>query len=99
MATKAELEAELALLREQNETLRRQSDQRSEDKAESEDTAKNHFPAKLQDILDEHGIDSSSVEAMGGQLNAELVKFQRDQPLLALLGAFAIGCVVGRALR
>ena len=99
MATKAELEAELARLREQIETLRAQTAQRPEETAPSEGTARRHLPAKLQTILDEHGIDTSNIDSLSDHLSDELVNFQRDHPVLALLSVFAIGCVVGRGLR
>lgn len=99
MATKAELESELAALRAQNAALRSQAEQGADGAGATDKAATSGLAQKLHDVLDEHGIDTANIDALGHQLKDELSRLQRDQPLLALLGAFAIGCVVGRALR
>ena len=99
MATKAELEAELARLRTLNEAHNSKAGQSSQSEAPTSTSAETHFAEGVQRVLDEHGIDSASVERMGGKLIEELSTLQKEYPLTILLSAFALGCVVGRALR
>lgn len=99
MATKAELEAELARLRTLNESLSSKAEQNSESKDPTDTSAQAHLAEGVQRVLDEHGIDRASVERMGGKLIEELSTLQKEYPLAVLLSAFALGCVAGRALR
>lgn len=99
MATKAELEAELTELRAQNTALKSQEKQAEKQPEPPEESSDLHLPAQLRDVLDEHGIDVSDAEAMGNQLVDELVRLQKDHPMVVLLGVFALGCIVGRAFR
>lgn len=99
MATKTELEEELALLRQQNEALRSEAEQ-----AQTADTPQDagsdlHLPTQLSEALAEHGIDATDIEAMGNQLVDEMIKLHKEHPLVALLGVFAVGCIVGRAFK
>ncbi len=99
MATKAELEAELALLREQNEALKSKVEDRSEDPDASAGSSDMHLPTPLQELLAKQGIDSSDLEAMANQLVDELAALHREHPMATLLGVFVLGCIVGRAFR
>ena len=99
MATKAELEGEVALLRRQNEALRSKAEQPSASDENQDPSSDIHLPAQLSDALKEHGIDASDVEALGNQLVDEVTKLHKDHPLITLLGVFLVGCIVGRAFR
>lgn len=54
---------------------------------------------KVHQVLSDHGIDADAIDTLGKQFLDELVTLQKEKPLVVLLGAFALGCVVGRALR
>lgn len=99
MATKTELEAEVALLREQNEALKSRAEQSAAQENSELPKSEVHLPAQLSDVLKEHGIDATDVEALSSQLIDEVTKLNKDHPILTLLGVFAIGCIVGRAFR
>ncbi|MEM1005697.1 MAG: hypothetical protein AAF496_08295 [Pseudomonadota bacterium] len=93
MATKAELEVELEQLRARNAQL--------EEAAEDRHDAAASQPLKTTDeirrLLEEHGIDLSKAEAMGEEVVEEFGRLQKDYPITALLIAFSLGYVVGRA--
>jgi hypothetical protein len=97
MATKAELESELADLKQEM----RQRDEETqiseplEEKSKGEPVASDK--SDLQQLLVGHGVDAESVEALGENLLDEMKIFQKEKPMVALVAAFAIGLLVGRA--
>ncbi len=99
MATKADLEAEVALLRGQNEALKSQAAQSGAQDSSKPATQDTHIPTQISDALKDHGIDPTDIENLGTHLADELTKLNKDHPILTLLGVFAIGCIVGRAFR
>ncbi len=99
MATKAELEVELAALKAQNEALRSRAEQEPAPPVETAPQSDLHVATQLKDFLSEHGIDTTDAEAIGNQLVDELSALHKDHPLVTLLGVFALGCVVGRAFK
>jgi hypothetical protein len=99
MVTKADLEVELDRLRTLSESLRQKAEQGSpigQDRAASDPE---RLAAEVHRVLEEHGIDSSSIKAIGAQFVDELARIQKHYPLAVVLGAFALGCIAGRALR
>lgn len=99
MATKAELEAEVAQLRQQNEALKTQKEISAESDETPEPSDNFHLPTGLSDALQEHGVDAADIQAMGNQLVDEMIKLHKEHPLVTLLGVFAVGCIVGRAFK
>lgn len=99
MATKLELEAELDQLRAQNDMLRSQANEARDSVASNDPPIEVGVAENLKRVLDEHGLDSDSVEALRGQLTDEFTHLQKEYPLAILLGVFALGCVVGRAFK
>lgn len=99
MATQAELEAEVALLREKNEALKAQAKQSAPPEEPPSSSSDSDLPKQLTDALKEHGIDASDLEALGNQLADEVIRLHKEHPLATLLGVFVLGCVVGRASR
>ncbi|WP_170470019.1 hypothetical protein [Ruegeria arenilitoris] len=99
MATKAELEAEVAQLRQQNEALKTQKEISAESDKTPELSDNFHLPTELSDALKKHGVDAADVEAMGNQLVDEMITLHKEHPLVTLLGVFAVGCIVGRAFK
>lgn len=99
MATKAELEAEVALLRETNEALKAQAKKTSPPEDPPSPSKDTDLSTHLTEALKEHGIDTADLEALGNQLADEVTKLQKDHPLATLLGVFVAGCLVGRALK
>lgn len=78
------------------------SDQKAPEDGSSRDTTASHedlVAEKVQHLLNEHGIDASTLDTMGKQLLEELLSLQKEKPLVFLLGAFALGCVVGRSFK
>ncbi|SMP10125.1 hypothetical protein [Shimia sagamensis] len=86
MATKAELEAELAQLR--AELARRDADVKSESPVEEITTARQ--------ALDAEGEDSTSFENDIKEILADLEELPHKQPLLFALGALTVGYLIGR---
>ena len=103
MATKAELEAELAALKAEVETLAkdRSSAPRSESERGVEDAHEGETPpdhaAALHKLLHECGIDHDEIEGLWEQFLAELEDLQQNKPVFLALGAFALGFVLGRS--
>lgn len=92
MATKAELETELALLK--SEMAKRPDAETS--------TAPDTEAAKSKTVkttLAEYGIDAESLEELGSNLSKELLELQKEKPLVVLVTAFAFGCLMGRAFK
>lgn len=92
MATKAELEDELAALRSELEKARAESRPASE----STDAAETQSGA-LKRILADHGVEADTIEGLAETLVDELKVLQKEKPLTLALAAFALGLVVGRA--
>lgn len=85
MATKVELEAELADLR------KRLADRDAADAAPEAPA-----PAGLADYLSEHGFDTADMSEIWEQVSKEFAQLQKDKPLLTTLGVFALGVMLGR---
>ncbi len=85
MATKAELEAELAELRKQV----------SEGAAEAGE-AVSHAPAALVEMLKGHGVDTDDIPALWENLSAELTKLPQNKPMMTAIAAFGLGFLLGR---
>ncbi|NOE32607.1 hypothetical protein [Ruegeria sp. HKCCD7318] len=94
MATKAELEAELEKLRKRNATLEVRVNQDPAPKERDEHTKSSD---KIRKLLEEHGIDLSQAQALGEDVVEEFGRLQKEYPITALLIAFSLGYVVGRA--
>lgn len=100
MATKAQLLAELDLLKQQmasrDDISESQSDARNktaEQAADSEDSDPKSYLSKL---LEEQGIDKDEIDALWSQLTGELGDLAREKPLLTTAAAFGVGFVLGR---
>lgn len=93
MATKAELEAELAALKDKlAETV-------AEQKPAAPETSQPplSFDADtLKSKLIEAGLDTDDIEAVWDQLSAEVGTLQQKNPMLTLVGVFALGFMLGR---
>ena len=89
MATKAELEVELAL-------LRKKLAEGAEAVAEGVSA---RAPSELADMLKTHGSRGEDVTAALDKLSVEIANLPRTRPLLTVAGAFALGFILGRASR
>ncbi len=103
MATKADLEAELAMLRskmaESNAAEATDGPVETPETAEPDDTRAGGFAdakAELERLLAPHGVSVSDVEGLADQLWEELESLPQNKPLLTAIGAFALGFVLGR---
>jgi len=94
MTTKAELEAELQQLRARNAEL---TDQARDKAAPQSESTTHKTTEEIRQLLQDHGIDLSKAEAMGEMVVEEFNRLQKDYPIAALLVAFSLGYVVGRA--
>ena len=100
MATKAELEAELAVLK-QKLADRPEPLEASDNAADSSDEAVSGERSRekstaIEKILEDHGFQSSDLEDLLTQLSDELGGFPQNKPVLTALGAFALGFILGR---
>jgi hypothetical protein len=97
MATKAELESELADLkqemRQRGEETKKDEPPQGSSKSEPASSEK----SDLQQLLLSHGVDAETVEALGENLLDEIKTLQKEKPLVVLVAAFALGLLVGRA--
>ncbi len=91
MATKAELEAELAQLKSE---LKRRDEPAVPDKP-----AEPTEPDDLRGLLDEHGLNTDTLDALRENLLEELGALQKDKPLVVLAAALALGIIIGRSFR
>ena len=91
MATKAQLEAEVAELKRQ---LAEQQTQREEAKPEASNSEDDAGGAG---ILEELGIKGDDMQALWEQFSEELGGFPERKPLLTMIGVFAAGFLLGRA--
>ncbi|WP_299637284.1 hypothetical protein [uncultured Ruegeria sp.] len=94
MATKAELESELEKLRKRNAALETQAEKESGSE-EPPESAKSSD--EIRKLLEDHGIDLSQVQSLGHDVVEEFGRLQKDYPITALLIAFSLGYIVGRA--
>ena len=100
MTTKAELEAELAELRQQMDEdpdaseAEAEADTGQEAQPEVDSDGTGH-PA-LDRILHDHGISPEEIRGLMDQFNKELGHLPQSKPLLTALGAFALGFALGR---
>ncbi|MFA3915581.1 hypothetical protein [Ruegeria hyattellae] len=90
MATKAELEAELAALRAQLADKPATAEPGPE-----VDDDRSSFDRMLAD----HGIDSSELDALWAQFSKELGDFPVQKPLLTTIAAFGLGFALGRVTK
>jgi hypothetical protein len=105
MATKAELEAELVQLKAE---LARHTDLADAPDAAGRDTSQDEAePApdtdtewsRLKLVLAEHGLDEDDLTAFGQKLLHEVQDLHKEKPMVTLIAAFAIGCLVGRVIK
>ncbi|WP_372573922.1 hypothetical protein [Ruegeria jejuensis] len=89
MATKAELEAELAALRAQLADKPAEPDPEPAPEAEDDRST-------FDRMLAGHGIDSSELDALWAQFSKELGDFPTQKPLLTTIAAFGLGFALGR---
>jgi hypothetical protein len=87
MATKAELEAELADLRKKME----ETASRAADAASGVEP-----PAAFADMLSRHGIESADISDLWAKLSDELGPLTQNKTLMAAIGVFGLGFVLGR---
>lgn len=92
MATKAQLEAELADLK-----AKLAANSSHPSKGESDvDDAPAEARTTLEDMLADQGIDTKEIEELWAQFSAELGDFPQQKPLLTAIAAFGLGFVLGR---
>lgn len=99
MATKAQLMAELELLKQQ--MVSRDIDagpdtENSETKDDVGDDQPNDPKSYLGTLLESQGIDKDEVDAVWAQLTEELGDLTREKPVLTAAAALGIGFVLGR---
>lgn len=88
MATKAELEAELADLKQQ------MAEREKADRVTPEEPSEPEAPAS-----DAVTAETQSWEALFEELTTELENLPQKKPLLLALGAFGLGYMLGRSTR
>ncbi|MDK3072603.1 hypothetical protein QO034_05730 [Sedimentitalea sp. JM2-8] len=87
MATKAELEAELA-------ELRQKMEQKVSETVEA--AARTDAPEAFAEMLSRHGIGSEEISQLWTKLSDELGPLTQNKTLMAAIGAFGLGFVLGR---
>ena len=93
MATKAQLEAELAALKAQLADAAAKPEPEPEPEAEpTQSDEQNAFAALLRD----HGVDTKDIEALWAQFSTELSDMPEQKPLLTAVAAFGLGFALGR---
>jgi hypothetical protein len=107
MTTKAELQAELDLLRakmaefdEMKEAVK--ADRKEETETEPADRARaaiSDAASELERILAPYGVSVSEIEALAERFWNELDTIPRQKPLLTAIGIFALGFLLGRMTR
>lgn len=93
MATKAQLEAELATLKQQLED--RETVHETPAKADVEPDNPDEQSA-FSGLLKEHGFEGHEIDALWEQFSTELGDFPEKKPLLTAVAAFGLGFVLGR---
>ena len=110
MATRAELMAELDMLRakmaeleaEDADTAKAEdppSDDPPDEPATDEETGLAAAQSELERILAPHGVSVEDIESLADQLWTELGSLPQNKPLVTAIGAFALGFVLGRATK
>lgn len=99
MATKAELEAELAVLRREMKQRDEEVKPASSDVVAAKSADQSPEANGMQQILDEHGINAEAVDAFKDNLLEEFTELQKDKPLVVLVAALALGIIIGRAFK
>ncbi|WP_425046405.1 hypothetical protein [Primorskyibacter sp. S87] len=98
MATKAQLEAELAALKAQ--LASRPESSTADPASVSEESASAGTAEEAKDrfteLLREQGIDPTEIETLWSSLSHELEDLTRDKPLVTAIAAFALGFALGR---
>ena len=100
MATKAQLMAELELLKQQmasRDDMARSQTNAGDETANNMDNTQDSDPnSHLANLLESHGIDKNEIDALWTQLTEELGDLAREKPLLTATAAFAAGIALGR---
>ncbi|MFD3191442.1 hypothetical protein ACFMPD_14350 [Sedimentitalea sp. HM32M-2] len=96
MATKAELEAELADLRAELERSRERLEETAADAAAAATSVVQEAPAALVDLLRAQGVGADEIAALWQRLSDELGGLPQNKPLLTAIGAFGLGFLLGR---
>ena len=100
MATKAELEKELAALKQELEKSRAATEaaaaKPTQPDPEADETASDDAH-RLRRMLADHGMDPGTIETLSASLWDELKTLQKEKPVTVAIAAFALGLVVGRA--
>ena len=99
MATKIELEAELERLRAQNDALHSEARAAPQKNLSDDPQAETDAMKSLKQLLDEHGLDGESIEALGSQLTDDFTRLQKEYPIAVLLSVFLLGFVAGRTFK
>lgn len=96
MPTKAELEAELAALKQE---LAERAQKAAEETAPKAGRILGEGPAALAEMLKSHGIDPTELdlERLWPQLSADFGTVFRTHPALTAVTVFALGFLLGRA--
>lgn len=95
MATKAQLMAELDLLKQQmasRDDTAPPAPETSKTDADTDNDPKSY----LSTLLAAQGIDEGEIDALWSQLTGELGDLTREKPMLTAVAAFGIGFVLGR---
>lgn len=96
MATKAELEAEIAELRREMKQRDQEVQAEKAEIAAAKDAIQPPETEGLRALLDEHGI---TADTFGENLLEQLTELQKEKPLVVLVAALALGIIVGRAFK
>jgi len=99
MATKAELQAELAELKREMGKGAQTRQSNPAKIALSDDAEQTPEADTLHRLLDQHGIDADTLGSVGADLLEELTELQKDKPLIVLAAAFALGVIIGRTVK
>lgn len=102
MATKAELEAELAILKQKLADRPALEDRKrttnSGDTGGSQDRgSRDALLPDLEKILSDHGYDAPDIEALWDQLSKEVKDLTDNKPLMTVVVAFVLGYLLGRS--
>lgn len=90
MATKAQLEAELAELRAQLAKAQSDADQTA-DQPDSDEPR-----GVFDDMMTRYGLNHGELDALWAQFSKELGDFPTQKPMLTTIAAFALGVMLGR---
>ncbi|SPJ28868.1 hypothetical protein [Falsiruegeria mediterranea] len=95
MATKAQLEAELAELKSQLAASDAKPAPKPAPEPESEPEHGDEQSA-FAALLKEHGVDTQDIDALWAQFSSELSDLPEKKPLLTAVAAFGLGFALGR---